>query len=64
MDAPTVTDAAELLTGTAASATSSATAIHWLDRDRSLTYGESVDAMARAAVVLAGFGVRDRKSVV
>ena len=34
-----------------------ATAIHWVDRDRALTYGEAVDAMARAAAVLAGFGV-------
>ena len=35
----------------------SVTAIHWVDRDRSLTYAEAVDAMARAAAVLAGFGV-------
>ena len=35
----------------------SATAIHWVDRDRSLTYAEAVNAMARAAAVLAGFGV-------
>jgi acyl-CoA synthetase (AMP-forming)/AMP-acid ligase II len=34
-----------------------ATAIHWVDRDRALTYREAVDAMARAAAVLAGFGV-------
>lgn len=34
-----------------------ATAIHWVDRDRALTYGEAVDAMARAAAVLSGFGV-------
>ena len=35
----------------------SATAVHWVDRDRALTYKEAVDAMARAAAVLAGFGV-------
>ena len=33
------------------------TAVHWVDRDRALTYKEAVDAMARAAAVLAGFGV-------
>ena len=33
------------------------TAVHWVDRDRSLTYAEAVDAMARAAAVLSGFGV-------
>ncbi len=35
------------------------TAVHWVDRDRALTYREAVDAMARAAAVLAGFGVPD-----
>lgn len=39
--------------GTAASDT----AVHWVDRDRALTYKEAVDAMGRAAAVLAGFGV-------
>ena len=33
------------------------TAVHWVDRDRALTYKEAVDAMARAAAVLDGFGV-------
>ncbi|MYE08254.1 MAG: acyl--CoA ligase [Acidimicrobiaceae bacterium] len=32
-------------------------AVHWVDRDRLLTYREAVDAMARAAAVLDGFGV-------
>ena len=31
--------------------------MHWVDRDRSLTYAEAVNAMARAAAVLSGFGV-------
>lgn len=34
-----------------------ATAVHWVDRDRSLTYAAAVDAMDRAAAVLSGFGV-------
>lgn len=46
-------DAVAARPGTAATAT----AIHWVDRDRALTYKEAVDAMARAAAVLAGFGV-------
>ena len=46
-------DAVAARPGTAATAT----AVHWVDRDRALTYGEAVDAMARAAAVLAGFGV-------
>ena len=33
------------------------TAIHWVDRDRSLTYADAVGAMNRAASVLAEFGV-------
>ena len=54
-------NAADLLTASAAaearSGASGATAVHWVDRDRSLTYAEAVDAMARAAAVLSGFGV-------
>lgn len=53
-------NAADLLTDsvTARPGTAdTATAVHWVDRDRALTYGEAVDAMARAAAVLAGFGV-------
>lgn len=46
-------DAVAARPGTAASAT----AVHWVDRDRLLTYKEAVDAMARAAAVLSGFGV-------
>ena len=46
-------DAVAARPGTAATAT----AVHWVDRDRALTYREAVDAMARAAAVLAGFGV-------
>ncbi|MCY4666290.1 MAG: AMP-binding protein, partial [Acidimicrobiaceae bacterium] len=68
MDHPSSANAADLLTAadaagagdaarSAAGAAPSATAIHWVDRDRSLTYAEAVDAMARAAAVLAGFGV-------
>ena len=49
--------AADTATSVAADTAPSATAIHWVDRDRSLTYAEAVDAMARAAAVLAGFGV-------
>ena len=48
-----LSDAVEGRPGTAATDT----AIHWVDRDRALTYKEAVDAMARAAAVLAGFGV-------
>ena len=53
-------NAADLLTDAVAArpdTAATATAIHWVDRDRALTYGEAVDAMARAAAVLAGFGV-------
>lgn len=53
-------NAADLLTDAVAArpgAAATTTAIHWVDRDRALTYGEAVDAMARAAAVLAGFGV-------
>ena len=52
-------NAADLLTAAeAAPATAAgAVAIHWVDRDRSLTYAGAVDAMARAAAVLSGFGV-------
>ncbi len=54
-------NAADLLTASAAAeawpGASGATAVHWVDRDRSLTYAEAVDAMARAAAVLSGFGV-------
>lgn len=53
-------NAADLLTDsvTARPGTAdTATAVHWVDRDRALTYREAVDAMARAAAVLAGFGV-------
>ena len=46
----------ELLVDTVSSHATS-TAIHWVDRDRSLTYAEAVDAVNRAATVLAGFGV-------
>ena len=46
-------DAVTARPGTAATAT----AIHWVDRDRSLTYKEAVDAMARSAAALSGFGV-------
>ncbi len=35
----------------------SRTAIHWVDRDRSLTYAEARDAMQRAAATLSSFGV-------
>ena len=52
-------NAADLLVAAAAARpdTAGAIAIHWVDRDRSLTYAEAVDAMARAAAVLSGFGV-------
>ncbi len=53
-------NAADLLTDAVAARPGTAdsdTAIHWVDRDRALTYREAVDAMARAAAVLAGFGV-------
>ena len=52
-------NAADLLTAAAGArpGASGATAVHWVDRDRSLTYAEAVDAMARAAAVLSGFGV-------
>lgn len=51
-----MSNAADLLTD-AVAARPGATAVHWVDRDRSLTYVEAVDAVARAAAVLAGFGV-------
>ncbi len=55
---PDTVNAADLLTdAVAARPGTAATAVHWVDRDRALTYGEAVDAMARAAAVLAGFGV-------
>ena len=56
---PHIMNAADLLTAAeAAPATAAdAVAIHWVDRDRSLTYAGAVDAMARAAAVLSGFGV-------
>ena len=53
-------NAADLLTGAVAARPGTAasdTAVHWVDRDRALTYREAVDAMARAAAVLSGFGV-------
>ena len=53
-------NAADLLTDSVATrpgTAATATAVHWVDRDRALTYKEAVDAMARAAAVLAGFGV-------
>ena len=53
-------NAADLLIDAVAArpgAAATATAVHWVDRDRALTYREAVDAMARAAAVLAGFGV-------
>ena len=52
-------NAADLLTAAAGAwpGASGGTAVHWVDRDRSLTYAEAVDAMARAAAVLSGFGV-------
>lgn len=54
-------NAADLLSaavaGQPAGTADSGTAVHWVDRDRALTYREAVDAMARAAAVLAGFGV-------
>ena len=54
-------NAADLLTASAAAeawpGADGTTAVHWVDRDRSLTYAEAVDAMARAAAVLSGFGV-------
>ena len=59
MDRPAARNAADLVAASAArpGITATATAIHWVDRDRALTYGEAVDAMARAAAVLSGFGV-------
>ena len=58
MDRPSARNAADLVAVSATRAqAASATAVHWVDRDRALTYKEAVDAMARAAAVLAGFGV-------
>lgn len=58
MDRPSARNAADLVAMSATRAqAASATAVHWVDRDRALTYKEAVDAMARAAAVLAGFGV-------
>lgn len=58
MDRPSARNAADLVAAGATRAqAASATAVHWVDRDRALTYKEAVDAMARAAAVLAGFGV-------
>ncbi len=60
MDRPPPVNAADLLTAVAEARPDTAadtTAIHWVDRDRLLTYAEAVDAMARAAAVLSGFGV-------
>ena len=56
---PPPLNAADLLTAAvgARPGAAGATAVHWVDRDRSLTYAEAVDAMARAAAVLSGFGV-------
>ena len=56
---PPPLNAADLLTAAAEAwpGASGGTAVHWVDRDRSLTYAEAVDAMARAAAVLSGFGV-------
>ena len=59
MDRPSARNAADRVAASAArpDAAATATAVHWVDRDRALTYREAVDAMARAAAVLAGFGV-------
>ncbi len=58
MDRPSARNAADLVAVSATRAqAASDTAVHWVDRDRALTYKEAVDAMARAAAVLAGFGV-------
>ena len=38
-------------------------ALHWVDRDRSLTYGEASDSMNRAATVFRGFGVAEGSCV-
>ena len=59
MDRPSARNAADLVAVSAArpGTADTATAVHWVDRDRALTYREAVDAMARAAAVLAGFGV-------
>ena len=58
MDRPSARNAADLVAASATRAqAASDTAVHWVDRDRALTYREAVDAMARAAAVLAGFGV-------
>ena len=56
---PPPLNAADLLTAAAGArpGAAGATAVHWVDRDRSLTYAEAVDAMVRAAAVLSGFGV-------
>ena len=56
---PPPLNAADLLTAAvgARPGAAGATAVHWVDRDRSLTYAEAADAMARAAAVLSGFGV-------
>ena len=56
----TPVNAADLLTDAVAARPGTAagdTAVHWVDRDRALTYKEAVEAMARAAAVLSGFGV-------
>lgn len=41
----------------AARAHATSRAVHWIDRDRSLTYHEAAGAMERAAAVLSGLGV-------
>ena len=58
MDRPSARNAADLVAASATRAqAASDTAVHWVDRDRALTYKEAVDAMARAAAALSGFGV-------
>ena len=58
MDGSAPRNAADLLTSAAARPNAAGTtAVHWVDRDRSLSFAGALDAMARAAAVLSGFGV-------
>ena len=64
MSRPAPLSAADLLIAAAdRPGRADATAVHWVDRDRSLTYGEAVADMCRAAAVLSGFGVAPGGSV-
>ena len=60
MDRIDTMNAADLLSDAVAARPGTAagdTAVHWVDRDRALTYEEAVDAMGRAAAALSGFSV-------